>query len=100
MKSLLQHIEMCPAYALFTLASSVRVKSDSDSDDRRHDADTYFRIIDRLREVKPELALSGDFIVGFPGETDLDFMDTLKLIDRVGYASAYISNITTSRHTG
>ena len=56
---------------------------------RRHDADTYFRIIDRLREVKPDLALSGDFIVGFPGETDRDFADTLKLIDRVGYASAY-----------
>lgn len=56
---------------------------------RRHDADTYFRIIDRLRDVKPELALSGDFIVGFPGETDRDFADTLKLIDRVGYASAY-----------
>ena len=56
---------------------------------RRHDADTYFRIIDRLREVKPDLALSGDFIVGFPGESDRDFADTLKLIDRVGYASAY-----------
>ena len=56
---------------------------------RRHDADTYFRIIDRVREVKPDLALSGDFIVGFPGETDRDFADTLKLIDRVGYASAY-----------
>ena len=56
---------------------------------RRHDADAYFKIIDRLRDVKPDLALSGDFIVGFPGESDRDFADTLKLIDRVGYASAY-----------
>ena len=56
---------------------------------RRHTADTYIRIIDRLREVKPDLALSGDFIVGFPGETDRDFADTLKLVDRVKYASAY-----------
>ena len=56
---------------------------------RRHDRDAYFRIIDRLREVRPDLALSGDFIVGFPGETDRDFADTLSLVDRVGYASAY-----------
>jgi tRNA-2-methylthio-N6-dimethylallyladenosine synthase len=56
---------------------------------RRHDRDAYFRIIDRLREVRPDLALSGDFIVGFPGESDRDFADTLSLVDRVGYASAY-----------
>jgi len=56
---------------------------------RRHDSDTYFRIIDRLREARPNMALSGDFIVGFPGETDRDFADTLNLIDRVNYASAY-----------
>ena len=56
---------------------------------RRHDRDDYFCIIDRLREARPDLALSGDFIVGFPGESDRDFADTLSLIDRVGYASAY-----------
>jgi len=56
---------------------------------RRHDRDAYFRIIDRLREARPDLALSGDFIVGFPGENDQDFADTLSLVDRVGYASAY-----------
>lgn len=56
---------------------------------RRHDRDTYFRIIDRLRDVRPDLALSGDFIVGFPGETDRDFADTLNLINSVNYASAY-----------
>ena len=56
---------------------------------RPHDRDTYFRIIDRLRDARPNMALSGDFIVGFPGETDRDFADTLNLIDRVNYASAY-----------
>ena len=56
---------------------------------RRHDRDTYFRIIDRLRDGRPDLALSGDFIVGFPGETDRDFADTLNLINSVNYASAY-----------
>ena len=56
---------------------------------RRHSADDYKRIIGRLRDVVPDLALSGDFIVGFPGETDQDFADTLRLVDEVKYASAY-----------
>jgi tRNA-2-methylthio-N6-dimethylallyladenosine synthase len=56
---------------------------------RRHTADDYRRIIDRLRSFNPSLALSGDFIVGFPGETDRDFADTIKLVDDIGYASAY-----------
>ena len=56
---------------------------------RRHTADDYRRIIDRLRAFKPGLALSGDFIVGFPGETDRDFADTIKLVADIGYASAY-----------
>ncbi|MGB2051571.1 MAG: tRNA (N6-isopentenyl adenosine(37)-C2)-methylthiotransferase MiaB [Candidatus Puniceispirillaceae bacterium] len=56
---------------------------------RRHTADDYRRIIDRLRTFKPGLALSGDFIVGFPGETDRDFADTIKLVADIGYASAY-----------
>ena len=56
---------------------------------RRHSRDDYLRIIDRLREVRADLALSGDFIVGFPGESDGDFADTLNLIARVDYASAY-----------
>ncbi|MCE2516438.1 MAG: tRNA (N6-isopentenyl adenosine(37)-C2)-methylthiotransferase MiaB [Alphaproteobacteria bacterium] len=60
-----------------------------DAMNRHHSRDDYFRIIDQLRDVCPDMALSGDFIVGFPGETDRDFADTLNLIDRVGYASAY-----------
>ena len=56
---------------------------------RKHTRDVYFRMVDKLREAVPHLALSGDFIVGFPGERDQDFEDTLDLIERVGYASAY-----------
>ena len=56
---------------------------------RKHTADDYRRIIDRLREARPDLALSSDFIVGFPGESDKDFADTLRLINDVGYAQCY-----------
>lgn len=56
---------------------------------RRHSADDYRRIVDRLRNACPQLALSSDFIVGFPGERDEDFADTLRLITDVGYAQAY-----------
>lgn len=56
---------------------------------RRHDADQYRRIIDRLRAARPDLALSSDFIVGFPGESDEDFAATLRLITEIGFAQAY-----------
>lgn len=56
---------------------------------RRHTADEYRRIIDKLRGYRPDLALSGDFIVGFPGETDAEFEDTMQLVRDVNYAQAY-----------
>jgi len=56
---------------------------------RRHKADEYVRLIERIREVRPDMALSGDFIVGFPGETDQDFEDTMQLVRAVNYAQAY-----------
>ncbi|MDQ6997307.1 MAG: tRNA (N6-isopentenyl adenosine(37)-C2)-methylthiotransferase MiaB [Mariprofundus sp.] len=56
---------------------------------RGHDREHYFRIIDELRQHCPDLALSSDFIVGYPGETDADFEETLDLIRRVGYDTAY-----------
>ena len=56
---------------------------------RKHSADDYRRLVDRLRSAKPDLAMSGDFIVGFPGETDADFAQTLKLVTEIGYAQAY-----------
>ncbi len=56
---------------------------------RRHTAAHYVEIVARLREARPDLALSSDFIVGFPGETDADFEDTLALVREVTYAQAY-----------
>ncbi|GHD39965.1 tRNA-2-methylthio-N(6)-dimethylallyladenosine synthase [Thalassobaculum fulvum] len=56
---------------------------------RKHTGETYRRTVDRLRAARPDLALSSDFIVGFPGETDLDFADTLRLVREIGYAQAY-----------
>ncbi|GLQ33739.1 tRNA-2-methylthio-N(6)-dimethylallyladenosine synthase [Amylibacter marinus] len=56
---------------------------------RKHTAQSYIEIIDRLRAARPDIALSGDFIVGFPGETDADFEQTLDLVRRVKYAQAY-----------
>jgi tRNA-2-methylthio-N6-dimethylallyladenosine synthase len=56
---------------------------------RQHGRDLFLGIVDRLRAVRPDLALSSDFIVGFPGETDADFDDTMRLIEQVGFASAY-----------
>ncbi len=56
---------------------------------RKHRCDDYFRIIDKLRDARADIALSGDFIVGFPGEQDRDFADTIALADTVKYASAY-----------
>src|SRR5258708_7550420 len=56
---------------------------------RRHGRDLFRRIVDRLREVRSDLALSTDFIVGFPGESDADFDDTLRLVSHVGFASAF-----------
>lgn len=56
---------------------------------RGHTAQSYVDLIAKVRAVRPDIALSGDFIVGFPGETEADFQDTLALARTVGYASAY-----------
>lgn len=56
---------------------------------RKHGRQKYFDLIERIREARPDIAMSGDFIVGFPGETDRDFEDTMDLVRRVRYASAF-----------
>jgi tRNA-2-methylthio-N6-dimethylallyladenosine synthase len=56
---------------------------------RTHDTDAYLRIVEKVRAARPDIALSGDFIVGFPGETEQDFEATLKIVDEVRYAAAY-----------
>ena len=68
---------------------------------RRHGRDLFLRLVDRLRTARPDLALSSDFIVGFPGESDADFDDTMRLIDEVGFASAYLLQVQPpARHAG
>ncbi len=56
---------------------------------RRHTADSYLRILERVRAARPDILISGDFIVGFPGESDADFEETISLIAAVGYGQAY-----------
>jgi len=56
---------------------------------RHHSVAEYLDIIDRMRQSRPDMAISGDFIVGFPGETDEDFEETLNVIEAVQYASAF-----------
>ncbi len=56
---------------------------------RKHTAADYLKVIERIRAARPDIAMSGDFIVGFPGESEADFQATLDLCDAVGYAQAY-----------
>jgi len=56
---------------------------------RRHTAADYLRVVERLRTARPDIALSSDFIVGFPGESEADFRATLDLVERVGFAQAF-----------
>ncbi len=56
---------------------------------RRHDAASYVALVEEIRAARPDIALSSDFIVGFPGETEGDFEDTLALVRRVGFASTF-----------
>ena len=69
------------------------VQSGSDSVlksmNRSHTAESYLRTLEKVRAARPDIAISGDFIVGFPGESDEDFTATLSIVDAVRYASAY-----------
>jgi len=56
---------------------------------RKHTGDDYRRLIDRILKVRPDIALSSDFIVGFPGETDAEFEDTMRIVADIGFASAF-----------
>ena len=62
---------------------------------RRHDRAAYMNVIQRIMNAKPDMALSGDFIVGFPGETEADFAQTLSIAAEVGYASAFTFKYST-----
>ena len=52
---------------------------------RRYKAEDYVKIIEKIRKIRPNMSMSSDFIIGFPGETDQDFEDTMNLIETIGY---------------
>ncbi|MGB7656109.1 MAG: tRNA (N6-isopentenyl adenosine(37)-C2)-methylthiotransferase MiaB [Novosphingobium sp.] len=56
---------------------------------RSHSVASYLAVLDKVRAARPDIALSGDFIVGFPGETDAEFADTIKLVEAVGYSQCF-----------
>ena len=56
---------------------------------RKHTVDDYLKIVDKIRNVRPDIAMSSDFIVGFPHETDKDFEDTMRFIQKVKFVIAY-----------
>jgi tRNA-2-methylthio-N6-dimethylallyladenosine synthase len=56
---------------------------------RKHGRDLYFDVIERLRKSRPDITFSSDFIVGFPGETEEDFMQTMDMVERVKFVSCY-----------
>jgi tRNA-2-methylthio-N6-dimethylallyladenosine synthase len=59
---------------------------------RQHKVRLYYEIVDRLRAARPDMALSSDFIVGFPGESETDFATTMKLVQEIGFAQAFSFN--------
>jgi tRNA-2-methylthio-N6-dimethylallyladenosine synthase len=78
--------ELAPYLHLPVQAGSDRVLK---AMNRGHTAEHYMRLVARIRAARPDIALSGDFIVGFPGEREADFEATLQLVREVGYASAF-----------
>ncbi|MCP2680494.1 tRNA (N6-isopentenyl adenosine(37)-C2)-methylthiotransferase MiaB [Maricaulaceae bacterium NA33B04] len=78
--------KLMPYFHLPVQAGSDRILK---SMNRKHTAEEYIAIIDWLREVRPDIAISGDMIVGFPGESDEDFEATMELVRRVNYASCF-----------
>ncbi len=78
--------ELMPFLHLPVQAGSDRVLK---AMNRSHTAESYLKLLERFRAARPDLALSGDFIVGFPGETDAEFEETLRLVDEVRYAQAF-----------
>jgi tRNA-2-methylthio-N6-dimethylallyladenosine synthase len=78
--------ELAPYLHLPVQAGSDRVLK---AMNRGHTAGHYLRLVERIRAARPDIAMSGDFIVGFPGEREADFEATLQLVRQVGYASAF-----------
>ncbi|MEQ9115273.1 MAG: tRNA (N6-isopentenyl adenosine(37)-C2)-methylthiotransferase MiaB [Rickettsiales bacterium] len=78
--------KLMPFLHLPVQSGSNRILADMN---RKHTANDYLKVIEKLRNARPEIAFSSDFIVGYPGESDKDFQDTMNLVKNVGYAQAY-----------
>jgi tRNA-2-methylthio-N6-dimethylallyladenosine synthase len=78
--------ELMPQLHLPVQSGSDRIL---DAMNRNHTRDDYLRIVERLRAAQPALALTSDFIVGFPGESDEDFRDTIRLVEQVGFCGSF-----------
>lgn len=77
---------LCPSLHLPMQAGSDRVLK---AMRRRYDTSRYLSIVDGLREARPDISLTTDLIVGFPGETEEDFLETLEMVERVGFESSF-----------
>jgi tRNA-2-methylthio-N6-dimethylallyladenosine synthase len=66
---------------------------------RTYTAETYVKLVDRIRLVSPRIALTTDIIVGFPGETDEDYAKTRDLVDRIGFDNAFIFKYSKRKDT-
>ncbi len=87
--------ELIEAHAIEKLMPFLHLPVQSGSDkilkamNRKHKTDIYLDVIEKLRNIRPDISFSSDFIVAFPGETDQDFEDTMQLVRDVNFASAY-----------
>ena len=81
-----EEAKLMPFLHLPVQSGSDRVLKDMN---RSHSVESYLRLLEKVRAVRPDIALSGDFIVGFPGELEADFADTLAVVEAAGYAQAF-----------
>jgi tRNA-2-methylthio-N6-dimethylallyladenosine synthase len=90
-----QSKKICRHFHLPLQSGSTRVLQDMN---RRYTKERYLELVEKLRAAMPDVALTTDIIVGYPGETEEDFLDTMDVVDKVGYDSAY--TFIYSRRTG
>lgn len=79
--------EVCPSVHLCLQSGSSRILG---AMRRKYNADQYRRLVARIKEARPDVALTTDVIVGFPGETEADFLETCRLIEEIGFAGVHL----------
>ena len=89
--------KVCEHLHLPVQAGSSRILKEMN---RKYTREHYFDLVDRIREQVPGISITTDIIVGFPGETEEDFEQTIDLVEKVGFDHAYISSIRKGRYSG